>query len=144
MLSTKVYTNVIKTYSGSVYFLTAEDNNRLSRVGNNDWFQIDDQKIKGSNISEILTTAEYYKQNPESKPISYETYKAEDYKTFTKKSYLKGLENMIKGFKANFKDRDMPENSKEMLKRMWSNYKKTEKLPDDKKIEPTKMFGYNN
>ena len=143
MLSTKVFTNVIKTYSGSVYFLTAEDNQRLSRVGNNDWFQVDDQKIKGSNISEILTTEEYYKQNPEAKPVSYPSFKSEQPISYTKKKRINNIKSMIKGFNNHFIGKEKSEASKVMLDKMELRLKEEEKSEDvSKPMNINKMFGY--
>jgi hypothetical protein len=144
MLSKKVFTNVIKTYSDSVFFLTAEDNQRLLTVGASDWFSIDGQRIKGSNISEILTIQEYYKQNPEAKPVSYPDFTGTKPTQYSKKKTIRNINSMISGFKKVFEGRDVPEPSKIILEKMKTSLREVEESED--KPSPmfvNKMFGYN-
>jgi len=131
------------TMSGQKIEISENQEESLRKSSSNKLVRLNGTTINTSTISAILPLGEYYKQNPDAKPVSTETFSAPKPMSFTKRRYIKNLDKMIESFKGVFKDREMPEESSKILTSLIVKKKRAEELPEDAKIEPVKMFGYN-
>lgn len=122
-LSTEVKKYVLITLAGTKHFLTTEQEINLRKIGKGDSFVVEGAKIWEHQISMIMTTGEYYKQFPEEAPEYRPIFTTEKPKPFTRERHIRGLENMINGFKSVFAGRKMPEKSNAILVKMESKLK---------------------
>jgi len=105
ILSTEVKTHVIITHSGGNYFITNQQNERLREVGMEDYFETENNQIKGSSIAEIMTVEKYYETYPDKKSNNYgqpPSFNAQtpDFKDFRSSEFSRnGLASMIRGLK---------------------------------------------
>lgn len=101
-LINEIKTHVILTHSGSNYYITTKQNENLTNIGLDDFIVIDNNKIKGSSISEVITIDKFYEIFPDKKPIPEQPnyFSDIDFIDFrSEKLSRDGLKSMIIGIK---------------------------------------------
>ena len=96
-LSTTMYSHVIITYTKAHYFITPMQEERLKSLGQDDIIEIDDNKIKGRNIAEVMTTKKYYETFPEKKQNDLPLFISSERQPMSKERYTHAIKSMIRG-----------------------------------------------
>lgn len=133
-LSTNVITHVIITYTGGHYKITEQQEKILQRVGQDQIIEVEGNKIKGRNISEVMTIEKYHETFPNKKPEYHNYPKLPEYEEniFTKSKRIKSLESIIAGFKKHFGNKQIPSQSIAMLNKMKEKLEEAKITPEDK------------
>ena len=118
---------LIKTYTKSQHEITDEQEIKLRSMSGGDKIVLKDgSTVLVNNIAEIIKLKD---DSPRYQKIEAPRI------VFTKERYIRGLEQMIKGFKEHFGEREMPPQSKAMLKHMQEKLDAAQKAPADAKFK---------
>ena len=114
----KPKTHVLISFTGVHYFINADQEKQLSKVGDKDRINIDGSVVVGKNISDVLTIEKYYQTFPNKRP----SYNRQDFtglsdiiRNFSEERKQKAMQSIITGFKKHFQGRVMPLKSQKML-----------------------------
>ena len=129
-LSSNLTSHVIITHSGGHYFITNQQNEKLRFIGANDYFEVSDNKIKGSSIAEVMTREKYYETYPQKEVLNYNAISRSNfvYPDFRSEqlshngllAMIKGIKRAIAEFRAEGKE---PIKAIELLEKAEKSYK---------------------